>query len=172
MRRVLLAALFPLILVGCSEPDMRDLKDYVADVKARPPSPIPPLPEVTQAESFQYVAGGRRDPFVPELEGEAGPQAVEYDGPKPDPNRRKEELESYSLDNLRMVGTLAQNSDNWGLVQTNDGTIHRVKSGNYMGRNHGRIIRINEQNIELTELVPNGSGGWIERQQAVALSGE
>lgn len=71
-----------------------------------------------------------------------------------------------------MVGTLAQKSDNWGLVQTNDGTIHRVKSGNYMGRNHGRIIRINEQNIELTELVPNGSGGWIERQQAVALSGE
>lgn len=172
MKRALMMVLLPAILAGCSEPDMKDLKDYVADVKARPPSPIPPLPEVKQTENFQYIAGGRRDPFVPELEGEAGPEAAEYDGPKPDPNRRKEELESYSLDNLRMVGTLAQKDDNWGLVQTSDGTIHRVQSGNYMGRNHGRILRISEQNIELTELVPNGSGGWIERQQAVALSGE
>lgn len=172
MRRAMVFVLFPMVLVGCSEPDMKDLKDYVADVKARPATPIPPLPEVTQPESYLYVAGGRRDPFVPELEGEAGPQAAEYDGPKPDPNRRKEELESYSLDNLRMVGTLAQKEDNWGLVQTSDGTIHRVQSGNYMGRNHGRILRIDEQKIELTELVSNGSGGWIERQQAVALSGE
>ena len=167
MRRALVFLSLPVLLVGCSEPDMKDLQDYVAEVKARPASPIPPLPEVTQPESYQYVAGGRRDPFVPELEGEAGPQAAEYDGPKPDPNRRKEELESYSLDNLRMVGTLAQNEDNWGLVQTSDGTIHRVQSGNYMGRNHGRILRIDEQKIELTELIPNGSGGWIERQQAV-----
>jgi Tfp pilus assembly protein PilP len=73
---------------------------------------------------------------------------------------------------MRMVGTLEQEATIWGLVQTSDGTIHRVHEGNYLGRNHGRIVRINEDEIELTELVPNGRGGWIERQQAVALSAE
>lgn len=165
---MLLAAL----LAGCANTGMQDLQSYVDEVKARRPGPIPPIPEVRQPESFEYVPGGRRDPFVPESEGEAGPTVADVNGPRPDLNRRKEELEGFSLDNLRMVGTLEQRDDNWGLVQTSDGTIHRVRTGNYMGRNHGRIIRINEDKIELTELVPSGTGGWIERQQAVALSGD
>jgi type IV pilus assembly protein PilP len=160
------------LLAGCADPGMGDLEAYVAEVKERRPGPIPPIPEVKQAETFVYVPGDRRDPFLPEDEGEIGPTVADINGPKPDPDRRKEELEGYSLDNLRMVGTLAQEEENWGLVQTSDGTIHRVRTGNYMGRNHGRIIRINEDKIELTELVPSGTGGWMERQQAVALSGE
>ena len=171
MKRLTLIALVALI-AGCAEPDMHDLQAFVDEVKARPAGPIPPIPEVKQAETYLYVPGDRRDPFMPEPEGEAAPTTADVNGPRPDPNRRKEELESYSLDNLRMVGTLEQKGDNWGLVQTSDGTIHRVHTGNYMGRNHGRIIRIAEDKIELTELVPSGTGGWIERQQAVALSGE
>ena len=172
MRRIAVFGLLAVVLVGCSAPGMRDLEDFVEQVKARPPTPIPPLPQVRQAESFEYVPADRRDPFVPGLEGESGPQVADLSGPRPDPNRRKEELENYSLDNLRMVGTLAQQAEQWALVQTSEGTIHRVQSGNFMGRNHGKIIRISEQKIELTELVPNGGGGWMERQQAVALSGE
>ncbi len=171
MKRLAPIALLVLI-AGCADSGMQDLQAYVDEVKARRPGPIPPIPEVIQPESFEYVPGERRDPFVPESEGEAAPTVADVNGPRPDENRRKEELESFSLDNLRMVGTLEQEADNWGLVQTSDGTIHRVRAGNYMGRNHGRIIRINEDKIELTELVPSGTGGWIERQQAVALSGE
>lgn len=172
MSRAHLYLLLPILLTACAESDMRDLKDYVADVKARPPSPIAPLPEIRQAESYQYLSSGRRDPFTPEPEGDTSIPAVDVDGPKPDANRRREELENFSLDNLSMVGTLEQKAENWGLVQTNDGTIHRVQVGNYMGRNHGRIIQITEQKIELVELVPNGNGGWNERRQPVALSGE
>ncbi|MEJ2575403.1 MAG: pilus assembly protein PilP [Gammaproteobacteria bacterium] len=160
------------LLVACADTGMRDLESYVEDVKARPAGPVPPIPEIQQAASFVYVPGDRRDPFTPEEEGDLEPTAEDLAGPRPDLNRRKEELEGYSLDTMRMVGTLEQEATIWGLVQTSDGTIHRVHEGNYLGRNHGRIVRINEDEIELTELVPNGRGGWIERQQAVALSAE
>jgi type IV pilus assembly protein PilP len=92
-------------------------------------------------------------------------------GIRPDPNRRKEELESYALDSLRMVGTLEQEEQTWGLVKTSDGTIHRVAPGNYLGQNDGRITQISEEKIELIELVPTGSG-FLEKEAAVALGEE
>ena len=98
----------------------------------------------------------------------AATEAVLDDGVRPDPNRRKEELEAFSLDQLRMVGTLEQDEQTWGLVKTSDGTIHRVAPGNYMGQNDGRITRISEDKIELIELVPTGSG-FLEKEAAVAL---
>lgn len=168
----LLLVLLALLLVGCADKTLSDLEIYVAEVKARSPGPIPPIPEIRQAESFTYVPAARRDPFKPEVESEErdpGPGP----GPGPDPScQQREELENYSLDTMRMVGTLAQHEDVWGLVQTNDGTIHRVREGNCMGRNHGLIVRINEDAIELTEFVPTDTGGWLERQQLVDLSGE
>jgi Tfp pilus assembly protein PilP len=38
-----------------------------------------------------------------------------------------------------------------------------------MGQNHGRIISVSDQTIELTEIVPDGLGNYIERSSAVAL---
>jgi type IV pilus assembly protein PilP len=157
-----------LLLVGCANKDMSDLQDFVEEVKARPPSGIEPIPEVKQVVGFVYAAKNRRDPFTPQVDEEAATETVLDDGLRPDPNRRKEELESFALDSLRMVGTLEQEEQTWGLVKTNQGTIHRVAAGNYMGQNHGRITRISEEKIELIELVPTGSG-FLERESAVAL---
>jgi type IV pilus assembly protein PilP len=157
-----------LLLVGCANKDMGDLQDFVEEVKARPPSGIEPIPEVKQVVGFVYAAKNRRDPFTPQVDEEAATETVLDDGLRPDPNRRKEELESFALDSLRMVGTLEQDEQTWGLVKTNQGTIHRVSAGNYMGQNHGRITRISEEKIELIELVPTGSG-FLERESAVAL---
>ncbi len=90
-------------------------------------------------------------------------------GIQPDFNRRKEELESYALDTLRMVGILEQSGITWGLVKTKEGTIHRVKSGNYMGQNHGRIMQISEDKIEVSEIIQDGSGGYSERQASLCF---
>ncbi len=88
----------------------------------------------------------------------------------PDFNRRKEELEGFSLDALRMVGTLEQLETTWALIQTQDKTIYRVKAGNYVGRNHGQITRISESGIDLTEIIADGQGGYRERQASLALA--
>ncbi|MGB5467220.1 MAG: pilus assembly protein PilP [Sedimenticolaceae bacterium] len=150
---------------------MSDLQDYVNEVKSRPASGIEPIPEVKQVVGFVYVPKNRRDPFTRQEDDTAVTETILDNGVRPDPNRRKEELESYSLDSLRMVGTLEQEEDRWGLVKTSDGTIHRVAPGNYIGQNDGRITRVSEDKIELIELVPTGSG-FLEKEAAIALGEE
>jgi type IV pilus assembly protein PilP len=164
-----------LLLGGCYSSGMGDLDLYVKEVKARKPQPLEPIPEIKHVETFLYVPGGRRDPFEPEAPQkkdtpttDAGPGS----GVAPDPFRRKEDLETVPLDTLRMVGTLRQQDAMWGLIKTKDGIIHRVKVGNYLGDNHGQIMRISEEGLELIEIVPDGKGGYRERRASVALSGE
>ncbi len=169
--RKLIPLVAPLLLVGCANTDMSDLRGFVEEVKARPASGIEPIPEIKQVIGFVYSAKNRRDPFTPPDEETVATETVLDNGLRPDPNRRKEELESFTLDSLRMVGTLEQDEQTWGLVKTSDGTIHRVSTGNYMGQNDGRITRISEDKIELIELVPTGSG-FLEKEAAIALGEE
>ena len=157
-------------LTGCVGDDMQDLRDYLADVKARQKGRIEPLPEIKQIETYVYAAGDRRDPFTQSAGGSADVEPITGSGIKPDKLRRKEELEGFALDSIRMVGTLEQKESIWGLVTTADGTIFRVKPGNYMGQNNGQITRVSEEQIELTEIVSDGQGGYRERQASLAVN--
>jgi len=157
-------------LVGCANPDLQDLRNFVAEKKAQSPGRIDPIPEIKQIETFLYEHQGRRDPFMPMEKQVSKEVDVVENGLRPDFNRRKEELENYSLDALRMVGILEQSGITWGLVKSKEGTIHRVKSGNYMGHNHGRIMVISEDKIELNEIIQDGSGGYSERQASLVLT--
>jgi len=171
MMRKFIPLVVPLLLAGCVNRDMSDLQTFVEEVKSRPAAGIEPIPEIKQVIGFVYTAKNRRDPFTRQEDDAVATEAVLDNGVRPDPNRRKEELEVYSLDSLRMVGTLEQDEQTWGLLKTSDGTIHRVAPGNYIGLNDGRITRISEEKIELIELVPTGSG-FLEKEAAVALGGE
>jgi len=171
MMRKFIPLIVPLLLAGCVNRDMSDLQGFVEEVKSRPAAGIEPIPEIKQVTGFVYTAKSRRDPFTRQEDDAVATEAVLENGIRPDPNRRKEELEVYSLDSLRMVGTLEQDEQTWGLLKTSDGTIHRVAPGNYIGLNDGRITRISEEKIELIELVPTGSG-FLEKEAAVALGGE
>jgi type IV pilus assembly protein PilP len=147
---------------------MDDLDQYINEVKARPGGRIDPLPEITPYNVFMYTADaqGIRSPFVPDT-----PQVSSVGGgARPDRDRSREYLESFSLDTLGMVGTLDLAGTNYGLVQTADGLIHRVTVGNYMGQNDGRITEISESEIKLVEIISDGIGGYIERDAAVSLS--
>lgn len=168
--RILVGSLV-LVLTACGRSDQSDLAAYVEKVKAREPGPVEPLPEVKQVDTFVYEPGNRRDPFLmdersADVVNSRGPAG----GPAPDPLRPKEELEQYSLDTLRMKGSLVMSDTTWGLVQTPDGILHQVRVGNFMGKNNGQVTAISEQEIQLTELVSNGGGDYIERQTGVALS--
>jgi type IV pilus assembly protein PilP len=128
------------------------------------------LPPFEQVAPFAYQASTMRSPFEPPVEirspnRPSGPQV------KPDPNRAKQFLEQYSIGSLNMVGTLAQGSRTYALVQDGDGGVHRVERGDYMGTDHGKILDIEEGAIELIEIVPDGTGGWVERSRTVSLGG-
>lgn len=163
---------FLVLLAGCGNDDFSDLNRYISEVKVRPKGPIKPLPEITVVEPFIFKPEGLRDPFKPleqtEQAEESGVGAG--GGIKPDTSRRKEELEAFSLDSLRMVGTVVMKSSLWGLIKSSDGTVHRVQVGNYLGKNYGKIMRISNDKIELTEIVPDRPGSWREQSASLALS--
>ena len=168
--RTLMVLSLSLLLVSCGGDGMQDLRQYVKKVKARKPGRIEPLPEIKQIETFVYVSGDRRNPFRLSETAESDEVTQSDGGLAPDPNRRKEELEQFPLDSIRMVGTVDMENTVWGLVKTSDMTIHKVKVGNYMGQNHGQVTSITEDKIELTEIIPKKPKGFMERQASVSLS--
>ena len=153
------------LLAGCGG-DFDDLRAKVDEIKSAPGAGIEPLPEVKPYETFAYAAADERSPFEAGIPASAnGPNAI-----RPDQNRPREFLEQFSLDTLRMVGTVKLKGKLFGLVQTRDGLVHRVLPGNHLGQSDGRITAIEEGKISLIEIVPDGMGGFIERPAALALS--
>ena len=46
-----------------------------------------------------------------------------------------------------------------------------MQAGDCVGTDHGRILGINENEIEMIEIVADGAGGWIERTRTVSIGG-
>lgn len=168
-RALAVLALIPLTvgLQGCAK-DMSDLEQWVQETKGRPGGRIDPLPTVKPYTSFVYSADTLRSPFMPE--SRIRQAQAQGNGLRPDDRRNREFLESFPLDTLRMVGSLNSGGTNFALVQGNDGLIHRVQPGNYLGENDGRITAITDSEIRIMEIVPDGLGGYIERPAAIALN--
>lgn len=164
---LVVASVALLMLSGCTR-DASDLHEYISQTKQRPATPIESLPEMKPQATFAYPDSLTRDPFrPPQLEEPQGPVAS---GPSPDQDRVREELEAFPLDSLRMMGTLQQQGRLWALVKDPEGTIHRVETGNYLGQNYGEIVAIEDYQVVLNELIPNGKGGWMERRAALAVA--
>ena len=143
-----------------------DLQQWVAAEKKKPGPPLEPLPVLKTFETFEYKDQDQRDPFGPSLEEQR--EAAAGNGVRPD-QHPKEPLEQFPLDSLKMVGTIGTGASMEALLKDTDGVVHRVHVRNYLGQNNGKITAIAENHIDLVELVPNGSGGWMERQATVAL---
>ena len=164
IKHIALALVAAATLAGCSD-NLGDLEAKVTEIKARPGGRIEPLPEVKPYETFTYAAATLRSPFVAGMPA----SATATTGVRPDQNRPREFLEQFSLDTLKMVGTLKLEGRQFGLVQTKDGLVHRVLPGQYVGQNDGKIVSISDAKISLVEIVPDGMGGYMERPAALGL---
>ncbi|TAN51693.1 MAG: pilus assembly protein PilP [Methylococcaceae bacterium] len=156
------------LLAGCGPSDLSDLKAYVTHAKNSQKGTVAPLPEIKPATPFVFNAEDFRDPFGV-VEREERQEMTGESGIRPDVNRPKEELEAYALDSLRMVGTLSQRGVLWGLLKAPDKTIHRVRPGNYLGKNYGKVVSVSADRIDLVEIIQEGTG-WRERAASVSLA--
>ncbi len=157
-------------IAACSGEEHSDLRQFVKDSDKLPHGNIPPLPEVKPYEPYSYTAFDLIDPFKPrKIEP---PKGAGVGGLAPDLNRRREPLEGYPLENLRMVGTLEQNKQMYALVKAPDNSLFRVRNGNYVGQNFGRIVGISEAAVKLKEIVQDSAGNWEEKEQVLLLSEE
>jgi len=114
--------------------------------------------------SHEYMMADRRSPFLQSLAGE------NPTGPRPDSARPREYLEQFPLDTLKMVGTLQRNNVRYALLQTQDGLVHRVVPGNFVGQNDGRVVAVMDGEVQVEELVPDGIGGFYKRSAAIGLA--
>jgi len=170
MNRVscLLLMFSALALSGCIDEDFSDLQSYMEEVRARPKGSIEPLPKFQPYEAFAYSAASLRSPFQPPVKIDLASQKKGSKDIRPDETRVKQFLEGFNIEAFEMVGTLARDGGVYGLVR-GAGGVHRVKTGDYLGRNHGRVTVIDEAKIEVVEIVPDGEGGWLERPRSLTL---
>ena len=165
-----LAALATLGLAACGGEQYGDLKQELAQLTKDLRGRVDPLPQVRPYEPVPYKSFDEIDPFkATRLDVVASGAAMAgASGLKPDVNRPKEALEAFPVETLRMVGTLTQGKETFGLVRAGT-NLFRVKKGHYMGLNFGVITGIDETEIKFKELVQDGGGDWVERVSSLQL---
>lgn len=172
-KRLLLIMCAALTLSACGgNQGFADLDAFIAEVKARPKKPIEPLPEFKAYQAFTYSAASRRSPFAAPVEIiETAVVAKPNSNIKPNLDRAKELLENFDLGSMLMVGTIVKAGDPtlYALVNDGRGGIHRVRVGQYLGKNFGRVTAIDPTGIQLVEIVADGQGGWFERPRTMGL---
>jgi len=160
-----LALASAVLLSGCAGDPNQEVKQWMDEQSKTMKGKVEPLPLVRPYVPFAYNAFDLPDPFKPrKIEPARGTSKL-----APDLNRRKEPLEAYPIESLRMVGTLQQQNTIYALVRTTDKNVYQVRTGNYLGQNFGVITGINEGEIRLRELVQDSSGDWTERQSRLLL---
>lgn len=166
VRPLLMAGFFSMALSGCSSDGLEDLRDFVKNAYADKKPKVEPLPEIKMQETFIYNSANLTDPFASFNLKPQGQKSAS--GPRPG-DRRKEPLEEYPLDSLKMVGTLMRGKQVWAVIQAPDGTVHRAQIGDHLGQNSGMISKIVEEKIDLIELIQGSMGDWVEREASLAL---
>jgi type IV pilus assembly protein PilP len=157
------------LLSGCSG-DRAELQAWMDETRRNTPPITEKISEPKKFQPFVYQAADEIDPFSLQKMRVAGATVAgrASNGLQPDSARRREPLEAFPLDNLKMVGNLRQGSANVALLQA-DTVVFQVRVGNYVGQNFGRVLKISESEVAIRETVQDAAGDWMERDTALQL---
>lgn len=160
----------PLLLAGCSDSDVREVRDWMAQVQKDTRPSVKPLSEPKDFIPYAYDGKDSVDPFnANKLLAELARSAASSNNPnRPDTNRPKEILENYPLDTMKMVGSMQKGGVIYALLQI-DRAVYQVKSGMRVGQNFGLVTRVNENAIDIREVVQDAGGDWVERMSRLEL---
>lgn len=173
LNKFLFAGVISFLLAGCGASGDDELRQWMSELRATTKPRVTPLTEPKQFFPQAYSA----DPGVEPFDSLKLTQALRRDSTQlasnaaliaPEMARRKEPLESYPLDVMAMVGSLDKKETPTALLKV-DKLLYQVRLGNYIGQNYGKIIRINENSIQLREIVQDATGDWIERAATLDL---
>jgi type IV pilus assembly protein PilP len=152
-------------LTSCMNNSMSDLEQYVQREQNKAPKDIPPLPAIKSYPVYTYNEAGLRNPFVDE-----NTSIARFKEECPQITRAKDALETEPLDTLTLVGSLEQEGERWALIKDQKRNVHRLKKGEHMGQNNGRIIVITESEVVLQELVSDHIDGCKKRKTTLAIA--
>lgn len=164
-----LAAMVLLAVAGCS-PNTEELQEWMEQQRRDVKPNVTPLQPPRKFNPQPYQSAQTVEPFS----NQKLTVAIKQESRQPSSllagelNRRKEPLEAFPLDSMRMVGSLTKNGQPYALLKV-DNLLYQVKVGDYLGQNYGRITRIAETDIALREIVQDAAGEWIERAGSLQL---
>jgi len=164
--RALALATLAVALLGACDSDEQALRDWMSATRATRTPPPEPLPEPKPYAPREYAGASAPEPFSQTKIGELNKMLTE----SPESGRPREPLEDFPLENFKMLGMMKKQGETYGIVRV-DNKIHHVKVGQYLGQNYGRVVRINDQEIVLRELVREGVGEWKEKMTSLKLEG-
>lgn len=159
-----------LLLAGCGDSDVKEVRDWMDQVKRDTRPAVKPLSEPKDFLPYAYGAKETVDPFSQTklLNQLAKAAEASQDPNKPDLQRTRELLESYPLDTMRMVGTMQKGGVNYALLQI-DRSVYQVRSGQRIGQNFGIVTRVGDDAINIREVVQDAAGEWVERMAKLEL---
>ena len=157
-------------LGGCGDSGQLEVTQWMKDVKRETKIIIRKIDEPKQFTPFAYSAADAVDPYDPIKLSVALAKMRDKSNSmlKPDLDRRREVLEAYPLDTLKMVGTLQKPGLSYALLQV-DKAVFQIKVGNYVGQNFGMVTKVTETELKLREIFQDASGAWTERQATLEL---
>jgi len=168
MRRALLLLPPLLALAGCGNSNEEEVRQWMKEVDSQTTPTVQPLQEPKKFVPFAYAATEAPDPFNPNKLLAELAKARPGGGLQPDTSRRKEFLESFPLDAMKMVGTMEKNKQMYGLLQI-DRTVYQVRTGQHAGQNFGLITSVGEDAVTIKEIVQDAAGDWVERMSKLEL---
>jgi type IV pilus assembly protein PilP len=174
MKKLWLVAATVGALSACGSSEHEEIQKWMAEQRAITKPQVQPIPEPKKFSPQAYTQEAAVEPFSNQKLTQALKRDSQQAGTAsaalltPELNRRKEPLESYPLDSMVMVGSLAKQGQPVALIKV-DNLLYQVKSGNYLGQNYGRITKVGETEVVLRELVQDAAGEWIERVATLQL---
>jgi type IV pilus assembly protein PilP len=168
--RIVMGGLLAMLLAGCGDSDVREVRDWMEQVKHDTRPAVKPLPEPKDFLPYAYGARQAVDPFNPnKLLGELARAAATSNNPnQPDMQRPREQLETYPLDTMQMVGTMEKGGVRYALLQV-DRSLYQVRAGQRIGQNFGVVTRVGEDAVDIREVVQDAAGEWTGRMSKLEL---
>jgi len=156
-------------LAGCSSSGPEEIRQWMDQTKKETKPFVPKLPEPKAYTPFVYEAGKDVDPFSPsKLAVAIAKWQANSKGVRPNLDRRREPLEEFPLDTIKMVGALRKPGLSYAILQV-DKMVFQVKAGNYLGQNFGMITSVTDDAVDIKEVVQDASGEWVERKARLEL---
>jgi type IV pilus assembly protein PilP len=161
------------LLAGCGAAGQEEVQQWMKEQRAATKPHVTPIPEPKKFTPQAYNQEGATDPFsnvklTQALKRESSQSTSNAALVAPELSRRKEPLEAYPLDAMKMVGSLIKEGQPVALLRV-DNLLYQVKPGNYLGQNYGKIVKVGETEIVLREIVQDAAGEWTERQATLQL---
>lgn len=174
-KQLLLLSSSLLLLSACADVSNQDrIRAWVDENTRGMRGQVDPLPEIQPYEPVPYEVEDLSDPFdSAKLEAEIRARKMVSGANVLQPDFEAREvrnslLERYPLEDLKMIGMFHINNEPIAVIKV-DNSVQQVRLGDYIGTDFGRIVAIQESEIDILELVQDPAGDWTERESVLFL---